>query len=169
MNKPEPNEYNPYYTGYVSLVTETEMVSALTNQIDEIEQFWSRVPENLGDHSYEPGKWTVKGVLSHLIDTERVYAYRALRFSKGDPTALPGYDQDAYVEAAGFTHLSVSELVDELITLRKSNIVFFKNLPPSTETRSGNANGSEITVRAIACILIGHVRHHSKIVAEKYL
>jgi hypothetical protein len=169
MNKPEPNEYNPYYTGYVSLVTETEMVSALANQIDEIEQFWSGVPENLGDHSYEPGKWTVKGVLSHLIDTERVYAYRALRFSKGDPTALPGYDQDAYVAAAGFTHLGLLELVDELIMLRKSNIVFFRNLPPSTETRSGNANGSEITVRAIACILIGHVRHHSRIVAEKYL
>lgn len=169
MNQPTKQEYNPYHQGYIDTVTEPELLGALEAQIGEIEKFWGAITEDKADYSYAEGKWTIKGVLSHLLDTERVYSYRALRFSKGDKTVLPGYDQDEYVAGNTYGHLTLRQLIDELVSLRKANVIFFRNLPVEAETRSGNANGFDISVRAIACVLVGHIRHHSNIVAERYL
>ncbi len=93
MKRPESNEYNEYYAGYVSLVTEDDIIEALDDQIDEIKDLIKSIPEEKGSHAYEEGKWTIRQVIGHLIDTERIFSYRALRFSKGDATVLPGYDQ----------------------------------------------------------------------------
>jgi Mg2+ and Co2+ transporter CorA len=169
MNRPEPNEYNEYYAGYVALVTETDVIDALENQIDEIKDLIKQIPEEKGSFAYEEGKWSIKQVIGHLIDTERVFSYRALRFSKGDTTVLPGYDQDLFVEKGGFNDTSLHDLRKQLTSLRKANVIFFKNLSEGADLMKGNANGNEVSVRALAYMMVGHVRHHLNIVRERYL
>lgn len=169
MKRPESDEYNEYYAGYISLVTEGDVIKALVDQIDEIKKLIKSIPEEKGNHTYEEGKWTIKQVIGHLIDTERVFSYRALRFSKGDATVLPGYDQDLFVEKGGFNERSLHGLRKELTSLRKANVIFFKNLPEGADTSKGNANGNEVTVRALACMMVGHIRHHLNIIRERYL
>lgn len=169
MNRPESNEYNEYYAGYVALVTEDDILEALYGQIDEIKDLLKSIPEEKGDHAYEEGKWTIKQVVGHLIDTERVFSYRALRFSKGDETVLPGYDQDIFVEKGGFNGRSLNGMRKELTSLRKANVIFFKNLPEGAAMLKGNANGNDVTVRALAYMMVGHVRHHLNILRERYL
>jgi hypothetical protein len=169
MKRPESNEYNEYYAGYVSLVTEDDIIEALDDQIDEIKDLIKSIPEEKGSHAYEEGKWTIRQVIGHLIDTERIFSYRALRFSKGDATVLPGYDQDLFVEKGGFNEISLHDLRKELTSLRKANVIFFKNLPESVGLMKGNANGNDVTVRALAYMMVGHVRHHLDIIRERYL
>jgi DinB superfamily len=167
--RPEKSEYAPYYEGYVSSIKESEVVAVLRGQIDEIESTAKNIPESIGDYAYETGKWTIKQLLGHLIDGERVFAYRALRFSRRDNAPLEGFDQDPYVLNGNFESRTVADLVEELILLRKANCIFFGALPTDAWDIVGVASNAEVSVRGIAYIMAGHVRHHLTVLNTRYL
>jgi DinB superfamily len=169
MKRPEKTEYAAYYETYVSLVEETDIVSALQNQADELREIFSQMSDEKGLYRYADGKWSIKELLGHLIDGERVFAYRALRFARADKTELAGFDQDPYIENANFDAVKLSDLLDEMLFLRKANTLFFNNLNEEAWNRTGVASENEISVRAISYILVGHIRHHVKILKERYL
>ena len=169
MKRPEKTEYNEYYGHYVSLAAETDIVSAMQTQLDEVNDLFSEITDEKGLYAYAEGKWTIKELFGHLIDTERVFAYRAFRFSRADETSLPGYDQDPYIENANYNSIKLADLLEELILMRKSNILFFKNLADEMWDRAGVASDNRISVRALAFIMVGHIRHHTRILKEKYL
>lgn len=169
MNRPEKVEYAEYYETYVSLVEENNIVSAMQKQLDEVNDLFSQMPDEKGLYTYAEGKWTIKELLGHLIDGERVFAYRAFRISRGDRTPLPGFDQNPYIENAGYNSVKLSKLLAEFSLLRQSNILFFQNLSDEMWTQTGIASDNEISVRALAYIMVGHIRHHVKILKERYL
>lgn len=169
MNRPEKTEYNEYYETYVSLVPETDIVPVLENQIAEIEDLVSKIPEETGAFAYAEGKWTIKEVLGHLADGERLFSYRALRISRADKTPIEGFEQDGYVENGNFNRRSLVDLTEELLTLRKANLYFFKSLDDDAWIRLGTASGYPFSVRALAFISAGHVRHHVNILKNRYL
>lgn len=169
MNRPEKTEYNEYYDRYVSLVDETEIGSAFENQLDEMSELFTSISEEKSATSYAEGKWTIKETVGHLIDGERIFGYRALRISRGDETPMEGFEQDGYVENAPFNDYNFSELVKEFELVRRSNILFFKHLKETDWTRTGTASGSPVSVRALAFIMVGHIRHHANILRERYL
>lgn len=169
MNKPEKNEYNEYYDRYVSLVEEPEIVSAFEKQLDEMHELFSLISDEKSAFSYAEGKWTIKELVGHLIDSERIFGYRALRISRGDETPTEGFEQDDYVANAPFNDYKFSDLVKEFELVRQSNILFFRHLKVSDWTRTGTANESPISVRALAYIMVGHIRHHANILRERYL
>ncbi len=167
--RPNKTEYAAYYETYVSLVEETDIVSALRNQADELREIFSQMSDERGLYRYAEGKWSIKELLGHLIDGERVFAYRALRFARADSQPLAGFDQDPYIENANFDAVKLSDLLDEMLFLRKANTLFFNNLDEEAWNRTGVASENEISVRAIAYILVGHIRHHVKMLKERYL
>ena len=166
--KPEPNEYNPYYYKYISLVGETDIRATFVAQPDELRAAVAPLPEEKGTFAYYAGKWTIKEVLSHLIDGERIFAYRMLRISRGDETPLEGFEQDGYIENSNANHRSFSDLLDEFGFCRKANALMLNNLNSDALARVGTASGSPGSVRALANICIGHVRHHLAILEERY-
>lgn len=169
MKFPEQTEYAEYYGHYVSLVQDADVVSAMQKQLDNLTNLFSQATDEQGVYTYESGKWTIKELLGHLIDGERVFAYRAFRFSRADETPLPGFDQDPYIENANYNSINIADLLAEFSLLRQSNILFFKNLTDEMWDRTGIASDNPITVRAIAFIIAGHVEHHVKVLKEKYL
>lgn len=169
MNFPDKTEYAEYYAHYVSLVQTTDVVSKLQNQLDDLTAIFAEVTDEQGLYAYETGKWTIKELLGHLIDGERVFAYRAFRFSRADETPLPGFDQNPYIENANYNSIKIADLLAEFSLLRQSNILFFKNLSDEMWDRTGVASDNPITVRALTFIIVGHVEHHVKILKEKYL
>lgn len=169
MKRPEKTEYSEYYEGYVSSVAETDIVAAMSGQLSEIEHLFALMPEEKGGFAYAPGKWTIKELLGHLIDGERVFSYRALRISRRDQTPLSGFDQDLFIANADFNSLKLTDLVEEFLFLRRANIIFFRNLSEEKWSRTGTASDNPVSVRALAYILVGHVRHHENILKEKYL
>lgn len=169
MNRPDKTEYAEYYDNYVSLMTETNIVEALENQLTELQTLLAGIPEEKGTYAYAEGKWTIKELIGHLIDGERVFAYRALRFARADETPLAGFDQDPYIEHANFNSIKLADLTEELFLLRKANVLFFKNLSGEAWNRKGVASNAEITVRALAYIIAGHIRHHTNILRNRYL
>jgi hypothetical protein len=169
MKRPEKNEYADFYETYVSLVPESDVIACLEHQIDEIVAAFNGVTDEKGLYAYGADKWTIKEVIGHLIDGERVFAYRALRFSRADATPLPGFDQDPYIENGNANAVSISDLIEELVLNRKANVLMFKNLTAEAWDRTGNASDADINVRALAFILVGHIRHHLKILHERYL
>ena len=169
MNRPEKTEYAAYYENYVSLVDETDIVSALERQEVELLEIANKISEEKALFRYADAKWSIKELLGHLIDGERIFAYRALRIARGDQTPLEGYDQDPYVENADFDSTKLADLLAEFLYLRKANVIFFKNLSAQAWERTGTANDSPISVRALAFSMVGHVRHHANILKERYL
>jgi hypothetical protein len=169
MSRPQPTEYDPYYEKYVSLVPEAEIITALEKQTDELSSLFADVSEDKGTFAYAEGKWTVKEVLSHLIDGERMFAYRALRVARGDRTPIEGFEQDGYIENSHANRRPIAELIEEFKLLRAANVMFFSNLEPGDWVRSGIANNVEISVRSLAWIMAGHIRHHIAILQERYL
>ena len=169
MNRPEKSEYAPYYETYVSLVEETDIVSALEKQSDEWRNSFAEISEEMSGFRYAEGKWSIKELIGHLIDGERVFAYRALRFSRNDKTSLPGFEQNSYVVNSNFSDARFADLVEELSLLRRSNILLFKNLSGEMWRRTGTASEAEVSVRALAYIMVGHIRHHVNILRERYL
>jgi DinB superfamily len=169
MNRPNKTEYAAYYETYVSLVEESDIVSAMRNQTNELHEIFSQMSDEKGLYRYAEGKWSIKELLGHLIDGERVFAYRALRFARADKTELAGFDQDPYIENANFNAVKLQDLLDEMLLLRKANTLFFNNLDEEAWSRTGVASENEISVRALAYILVGHIRHHVKILKERYL
>ena len=169
MKRPEKTEYAEFYGNYVSLVTEDEIVSALENQVGELEKNFSEISEEKGSFAYSEGKWTIKELLGHIIDGERVFSYRALRFSRNDAAPLAGFEENFYVANSNFGNRTLADLVEEFSLLRRSNVIFFKTLSEDAWLRTGVASDNSISVNALAYISVGHVRHHLNILRERYL
>ena len=169
MKRPEKTEYSEFNADYVESVEETDIVSAMQKQLTDIENLFSSVSEEKENFAYASGKWTIKELLGHLIDGERVFSYRALRISRNDQTPLPGFDQDLFMENADFSRMKLADLIKEFSNLRRANIIFFQNLTEEKWSRTGTASDYPVSVRAIAYIIVGHVRHHENILKEKYL
>jgi hypothetical protein len=169
MKRPEKNEYAEYYETYVSLVDETDIIAALAEQVDELNGLFSTIDDEKGSYAYAEGKWSIKELLGHLIDGERIFAYRAFRFARADKTPLPGFDQNPYIANANYNAAKITDLATEFTLLRRSNALFFGNLPVEAWDRTGIASENEISVRALAFILVGHVRHHLRILNDRYL
>ncbi len=168
ISAPEVTEYAPFYGTYVSLINE-EIFSALENQIKATQDLLKQIPEEKGTYSYAEGKWSIKELVGHLIDTERIMAYRALRFARNDAKPIDGFEQNDYIENADFNSCSLSDLAKEFGLVRDANILMFKNFTPEAWNRTGIASESPVTVRALAYIIAGHELHHIGILKERYL
>jgi len=170
--RPQPGEYAPYYDRYISLVPGTDVLAALAALEDQRRQMLlllSGRTESDGDIRYAPEKWSLKEVLGHISDTERIMSYRALRISRGDATPLEGFEQDDYVRNGPFARRPLADLIEDYIAVRRATISLFRNLDEAAWTRRGVASKNEVTVRALAFIIAGHELHHRKILEEKYL
>jgi uncharacterized damage-inducible protein DinB len=167
--RPDANEYAPYYEKYVSLVPTGDITETLQTQSAETLALLRSVPEESASSRYEPGKWSVKEVVGHVIDTERIFAYRALRFARGDQTPLPGYEQDDYVRAANFDARTLAALADDFERVRAATLALLRSLDAEAWQRRGTANDNEVSVRALAHIIAGHELHHVGILRERYL
>jgi hypothetical protein len=168
MNRPDESEFDPYYLTYTSLVGEEDIIEILGAQSEALNKIFAVVDDSRGTYAYAPEKWTIKEVLSHLIDGERIFAYRMLRISRCDRTPIEGFEQDGYIEYSNANNRSFSELLEEFELQRRSNVLLLQNVSDEGSVRTGTANGKEITVRAIAYIMAGHVRHHFNILRERY-
>ncbi len=167
MQRPETTEYAKFFSTYIDLVPETNVLVAMTAQLGEFGGFLRKVPEAQGDVCHAPYTWTVKEVVGHLTDGERVFGYRALRFGRGDTTPLPSFDENPYVKAAGYERLTLAEVVSEYEAARRSNLFLFRNFPAAAWSRVGTAAGNPVSVRALAYIIVGHTRHHGAILRKR--
>ena len=169
LSHPETTEYAPYYANYVAQVENPDIISALENQISELQGLFASISEEKGLYSYAENKWTIKELLGHLIDGERIFAYRAYRISRNDQTPLSGFEQDDYIENGYFNDAKLTDLIEEFYLLRKANLIFFKSLKDNAWLYTGTASDVPVSVRAIAYIMVGHVTHHTNILKAKYL
>ncbi len=166
--RPGPDEYDPYYAGYVTAVPSGDVLTLLDTQTAELVTWLRALPPGREGHRYAPGKWSIREVVGHLCDTERVFAYRALRFSRGDQTPLPGFEQDDYVPESGCETRTLADLIDEFLAIRRATVALFRGMTDAMAARRGTANGVEISVRALAYIVAGHERHHARVLRERY-
>jgi DinB superfamily len=162
LEKPDPSEYNEYYGRYVGLVPADDIVQILAEQIRQTLDTIGELEIN-ADEPYAPGKWNLKQVLGHLIDTERIFSYRALSFARGDASALPGMEPDDFQNNSGANKRSLEDLFMELTFLRQANVLMFEALPEEAWLQHGTASGYPVTVRALAHMIAGHELHHVKI------
>lgn len=167
MPRPAPTEYAPYYANYISQVPEEDVLAALESQLADMLAVLRGTPESQGDVRHAPFKWSVKEVVGHLADCERVMGYRALRFARSDDTPLPSFDENAYVPAGEFDSRTLADLTDELEAVRRSHLALFRGLPESAWARTGLANNNPVSVRALAYIIVGHSRHHTAILRQR--
>jgi hypothetical protein len=165
---PEASEYNPYYGKYISLIAAGDILATLTNQVDRMKSLLSRLGSEEANYRYAPDKWSIKQSLGHLIDAERIFAYRALRISRADKTPLAGFEQNDYVPAGPFEFISLPELLEEYAAVRRATVLLFRHLRPEAWERRGTASNSEVTVRALAYIIAGHNEHHYELFRDKY-
>jgi len=165
---PEADEYAPFYAGYVALVRERDPVGVLRRQMPVLRAVATGMTDAEGLTRYEAGKWSIKQVVGHLCDAERVFAYRLLRIVRGDATPLAGFDEGAYVAAGDFEARPVRSLLQELEAVRASTLRLVETVPPEAWARRGTANGFPISARALLFVLAGHVEHHFAILRERY-
>jgi hypothetical protein len=156
-----------YYANYVALVPEDDVLLAMRSSLAEGLTFLAGVPESEACRRHPPYTWSVKEVVGHITDSERIFGYRALRFARNDSTPLPGFDENAYVPAAGFDRQPLCDLVGEFEAVRRSHLALFGHLTDVAWTRSGTANGNGVSVRALAFIIVGHQRHHVAILRRR--
>jgi len=165
---PLPDEYASYYAGYISLVQGEDVLRTLDQQRRQTMMLLSGRDEEDGEFRYAPEKWNAKEVLGHVCDSERVFAYRALRISRADATPLAGFEQDDYVKNGPFARHSIAEVIEDYIAVRRATISLLRSLEEAAWWRRGIANKNEVTVRAIAYMIAGHEVHHRRILQEKY-
>ncbi len=168
VERPETSEYATFYAGYISKVPDGDVLQLLTEQESEVRRLAGACSAEQEEHRYAPGKWSVREVMGHLIDAERIFGQRAFRIGRGDETPLPGFDENQYIVASNYHELPLATLVDELGLVRKANLALFRNLPPEAWQRVGTANGHPVSVRALAFIMAGHTNHHLGILRERY-
>jgi len=166
--RPEPGEYAPYYDRYISLVAGTDILGTLDAQRRQMLLLLSGRDESDGDFRYAPDKWNAKEVLGHVCDTERIFAYRALRIARGDETPMEGFEQDDYVRNGPFANAPMAEIVEDYIAVRRATLTLLRNLDEAAWTRRGSANNNAVSVRALAYTIAGHEVHHRRILEEKY-
>lgn len=168
IEKPAAEEFNAYYGGYISQVTEPDLLGVLASQPDEVAAVFGSLDESRGTFAYADGKWTIKELLSHVIDGERHFAHRVHRISRGDLTPIEGFEQDGYIATSHAHERTFADLIAEFSELRQANLRMLNSLDKVDWLRMGTASGFPISVRALAFIMAGHVRHHVKIVNERY-
>jgi hypothetical protein len=168
-SRPSASEYAPYYDKYVQRVPDDDIVAVLRNQIADTAALLRTAPPDRADGAYAPGKWTLKEVVGHLIDVERVMSYRALRFSRNDATDLPGFDENAFVANSSFSRRTLSDLVDELEAVRVATVHLAKHIDADALMHHGTANNTVVTVRGLLYIIAGHELHHAALIRERYL
>ena len=169
QHRPDATEYPPFYARYVASVPEADVVAALRDSGRELDAALNAIPDARGGFRYAPDKWTIREVIGHMIDAERIFGYRALRLARGDATPLPGFEENDYARAAGSDARPLAELVDELRVVRDGTVRLFQSFPSEAWTRRGVVNGREVSVRALAYITAGHARHHLGVLRERYL
>ena len=168
MNFPKETEYAEYYKYIIKSVPEGNLLTSLKGTLDEAEVFLLALDEAKGDYRYAPEKWSIKEVVQHILDTERVMAYRAMRFARGDKKELIGFDQDLFAQNADVSNRTIADLFAEFKVVRQSTIHLFKHLTEEESKLIGNASGFPVSVRALAAIIIGHAVHHLNVIKEKY-
>ncbi len=166
---PRNEEYPPFYHPYIALVFDENLDEFLSIQEQEFAQMMLKLPKEKGTYRYRPEKWTIQEVVGHIIDTERVMAYRILCIGRGENKSLPGFEQDDYVKGGNFNERTIEDLVEEFSYVRKSNLHMVRHLNAEALSRSGIANEKAITANALVYIVAGHMRHHVNILKEKYL
>lgn len=169
MARPKPTEYNHFYSPYIEKVEGDNFLSVLKEQLKSFPAFLSGIPEKKWDFAYGPGKWTIKEVAIHICDSERVFAYRALRFSRNDHTALPGFDENKYIPFYHPEKRSPESIIHEFKTVRKATLSLFEQFDEERLLFKGIASDNFVSVRAIGFIIAGHVIHHERVLKERYL
>ncbi|HEX8498952.1 MAG TPA: DinB family protein [Pyrinomonadaceae bacterium] len=167
--RPEANEYAAYYEKYVSKVPDADLTGTLERQAAETLALLRSLPEERGAHRYAPGKWSVRQLVGHMNDTERIFSYRALAIARGDRAALPGMDQEEYMAGVDFDSRTLADLADEFEAVRAATLHLLRHLSPEAWARRGTASDNEVTVRALGYIIAGHEAHHVGVLRERYL
>lgn len=168
MNPLKSDEYPAIYSPYIDTV-KGNVMTVLSGQMKTFPEFLQQIPRNKAEYAYAEGKWTVKEVIGHVLDTERIMAYRALCFARNDTKALPGFDQEDFVANARFNERSLKSFAEEFVLIRQSNLLLFKSFNDHELTRKGLASDRLISVRAFLYIIAGHLNHHRNIISERYL
>jgi hypothetical protein len=169
IGRPLASDYPARYSRYIDLVQEDDICAAMARQLERTLAIVGRIPESRVDWRYAPGKWTTREVVGHVLDTERIFGYRLLAFARGEQATLPRADEELYVRNADFSRHALSEWLDEFAEVRRSHITLVRHLPADAWPRTGAVSGGAISVRAVAYLLVGHERHHLRIIQEKYL
>lgn len=166
---PARNEAAPYYYKYIDRVTGDDIVQELETQLQQMSRFFQSISEEKSLHRYAPEKWSIRQVLNHINDSERVFLFRAFWFARGFPAPLPSFEQNVAVDAANADEISWAMHIQEFVTVRQATLSFFRNLPQAAWLRTGIASDNPFTVRSLAYIIAGHTTHHSSIIQEQYL
>jgi hypothetical protein len=169
LKPPAPDEYAPFYTDYIMRAQALDILVALPRQIDELHSALGRLTDEQSRFRFGPKEWSIKEVLGHLIDGERVFSYRLFRISRNDQTPLAGFEQEDYVREAGFDEVPLLDLLQEFEFLRRANLLAIKNMSEKAVLRRGTASGATVSARALIYMLVGHVEHHLACLREKYL
>ncbi len=170
INSPTPDEYADFYSDYIQrAVAKGDVIAALPQQIADIRSALGKLTDKQARFRNGPEEWSIKEIVSHLIDTERVFSYRLLRISRNDKTPLPGFEQEDYVREAGADELAFDDLLNEFEFLRRANMLAIKNISEEAAARVGSASGAAVSARALIHMLVGHVEHHMASLQEKYL
>lgn len=167
--RPDPSDYSPGVAAYIANVPEDDVLAALEKQREETTMLLSSLSEEQAASRYAPGKWSIREVVGHFTDSERVFAYRAMAIARGEQQSLPGFDENVYAQNAGFDSLTLQQVLNSYLAVRAATILLFKQLPPEAWDRKGTANGKPATPRAMAYVTVGHERHHVRILRERYL
>jgi uncharacterized damage-inducible protein DinB len=167
--RPEIGEYAEWYAAYIGQTSGNDFMEALQNADEELHKLLVNMSDERAEKAYAPGKWTIKDLLQHLIDSEWIFAYRALRFARMDNTDLPGFDHDGYVKPAAANQRKMKDLLADQRNLRQTTTALFSSFSEEALLRTGTANGNRVSVRALAWIIAGHQLHHLKIIKERYL
>jgi hypothetical protein len=166
--QPLESEYAPYYQGYVAHVSEDEILPVLRSQLDALDVLLGKVAPERETYRYAEGKWSIREIVGHLIDAERVFGYRAFCIARGEQNDLPGFEQNDYILTAPYDRIDLEDLLSEFRLVRMSNLAMFRNLDDEAWARIGTANNNQVSVRALAFIMAGHVRHHMGVLRERY-
>ncbi len=167
--KPEDTEYLATYGRYISLVPEGDIRSILARQNESTMALLRGLSESQGAYRYAPGKWSIKELVAHLSDAERIFAVRALRFARADETPLPGFEENDYVKSGSFDDFALADIVTGFENVRRSTVSLFKLMTTEASKRCGKANNAEISVRALAYVIVGHELHHLHVLRTRYL
>lgn len=168
LKRPESNEYAPHFETYISKVPNGDYEAFLRNQLEQISSHFSQLTDEQGLARYAPGKWSLKEVLGHMTDTERIMSYRMLRIARGDTTPLPGFDEVTFVENGSFDQVSLTDLIADFQAVRQATFTLLTTIDESAWPRAGSASTFDITARALAYVLAGHAEHHLSVIRERY-
>ncbi|HRG88965.1 MAG TPA: DinB family protein [Chitinophagales bacterium] len=169
ITPPAPTEYEGHFGNYINLTQTSDLLAALQADNENFAAFIKQIPADKLDYRYAEGKWTIREIITHITDAERIFAYRALRFARNDKTALPGFEENDYVPESNATNRSIESLLAEYSIVRQSTIALLQNLSPDMLLRQGTASNYHISVRALGYTILGHTLHHQQVIRERYL